>query len=413
MSHPAVEIEDRRGATLTIPNRVSARDLGGRVLITDGNERAALAVVRSLGRAGWQCEVCSERRGSLAGASRWASAEHVLPDPKRHPDDFVDAVVQVSSARRPTLVLPISEPSLLALLGHRDRVDAILPFPDLDTFRAICDKSLVLRRATDMGIRIPRQHSIGARQESLPDGLSFPMVLKPHRSIVSLDRGERAKANVRWVRSASELRRALSDYPEGAFPILAQEVISGPGVGVFLLMHDGHALVSFGHRRIREKPPSGGVSVVRRSETVDPQLLDRSVALLNSFGWAGVAMVEYKLDERSGDYVLMEVNGRFWGSLQLAIDAGVDFPRLLVDAALNRPVVPASYRTVYSRWLWGEIDHVIAVLRDPAFSARDRVKAVFGLIRGFGPGYREEVFRWYDPKPFLIETMTWFRQLAS
>ena len=68
------------------------------------------------------------------------------------------------------------------------------------------------------------------------------------------------------------------------------------------------------------------MSVYRESVAADPDLVRRSRALLDAFGWCGVAMVEYKLDERTGTPYLMEVNGRFWGSLQLAIDAGVDFP---------------------------------------------------------------------------------------
>ncbi len=110
----------------------------------------------------------------------------------------------------------------------------------------------------------------------------------------------------------------------------------GPGVGVFLLLWEGKLRAAFAHRRLREKPPSGGVSVYRESIALDPVLLERSRRLLESFGWQGVAMVEYKIDERTGTPILMEINGRFWGSLQLAVDAGVDFPRLLIECAEGR-----------------------------------------------------------------------------
>ena len=80
----------------------------------------------------------------------------------------------------------------------------------------------------------------------------------------------------------------------------------------------------FAHRRLREKPPSGGVSVYRESVAPDPSLVARAAALLAGLGWRGVAMVEMKTDARTGTPYLMEVNGRFWGSLQLAVDAGVD-----------------------------------------------------------------------------------------
>lgn len=46
---------------------------------------------------------------------------------------------------------------------------------------------------------------------------------------------------------------------------------------------------------------------------MDEALYERTINLLDAFGWSGVAMVEYKVDERSGEPVLMEINGRFWG----------------------------------------------------------------------------------------------------
>ena len=67
----------------------------------------------------------------------------------------------------------------------------------------------------------------------------------------------------------------------------------------------------------------------RESVEADGALIESSRALLERFRWCGVAMVEYKIEQSTGTAYLMEVNPRFWGSLQLAIDAGVDFPYLL------------------------------------------------------------------------------------
>ena len=118
----------------------------------------------------------------------------------------------------------------------------------------------------------------------------------------------------------------------------------------------------FAHRRLREKPPSGGVSVLRESIPLDKVLTVPALRLLQKANWHGVAMVEFKEDQSSRVPLLMEVNGRFWGSLQLAIDAGIDFPWLLLQMAEGRHVsVPDnSYRCgVKSRWLLGDLDHLL------------------------------------------------------
>jgi predicted ATP-grasp superfamily ATP-dependent carboligase len=222
---------------------------------------------------------------------------------------------------------------------------------------------------------------------------------------------------VAHVRDAAALRAALDALPEGAYPVLLQERIVGPGVGIFLLLWEDEVVAAFSHRRIREKPPSGGVSVYRESHPLDPALLERSVALLRAFGWRGVAMVEYKVDAASGTPYIMEINGRFWGSLQLALDAGVDFPALLLEAAAGRKPRPVlGYRTgVRLRWTWGEVDHLLARARrsreelaltedEPGLGG-----AVARFLAAFGPGSRDEVFRPSDPLPALRETLDWLR----
>jgi predicted ATP-grasp superfamily ATP-dependent carboligase len=213
------------------------------------------------------------------------------------------------------------------------------------------------------------------------------------------------------------LEGVVARIPSEAYPVLVQERVIGAGLGVFVLLWDGEVRAAFAHRRIREKPPSGGVSVLSESVALDPDLLARSVALLRDFDWQGVAMVEYKIDDRTGVPFLMEVNGRFWGSLQLAIDAGVDFPNILVAAACGEPTPPVgNYKLgVRLRWEWGDVDNLATRLRrSPAAlamppGAPGRLKGIVDFARAFGPGTRGEVLRLADPRPFLHETLNWFR----
>jgi predicted ATP-grasp superfamily ATP-dependent carboligase len=381
-----------------------------RILITDGEQRAALAIVRSLGQAGHDCVVASETGRTLAGRSRHAQQEVRLPDAGSNPAGYGAALQAVVRAEEIDVVIPVSERALFAVLAVREAITATLPFPDLETFRAICDKKRVLAVAPSVGIRVPRQWEIVSPSDPPHIEVQQPLVLKPARSVYTESDGTQGQVGVRWVRSVAEMEAAVRAYPAAAYPLLAQERIEGPGVGVFVLVHEGQCLASFSHFRVREKPPSGGVSVVCRSEPMDEDLLKRSLALLAKFNWSGVAMVEYKRDASRGEAVLMEINGRFWGSLQLAIDAGVDFPRLLVDTALGVAVSPVrTYRFVRSRWFWGDVDNLIARWRAPATTWRQRLGAALGWLRACGFGYREEVFRWMDLRPYAHETLNWIR----
>lgn len=388
------------------------------VLVTDGDQRAALAVVRSLGRAGHRVHVLAPRPRSLAGASRFATHSAAAPDPLDAPGAFVDAVERRVREWAIDVIVPVAEPSLLALLAVRDRLaGVILPFPDIDVFRALSDKQRVLAAAAEMGIPTPEQRVLSRPDQdpgTLAEAIGYPLVLKPYRSVAG-DIGNTHKLEVRHAANPEELAERVRAYPPAAFPILLQRRIEGPGIGVFLLAWEGRLRAVFAHKRLREKPPAGGVSVYCESVAPPWGLVASSRALLEHFGWSGVAMVEYKVDSSTGLPYLMEVNPRFWGSLQLAIDAGVDFPALLVRAASGAPTGPPPiYRPGNRlRWGWGDVDHLIARLRRSPDElalpdgAPPRWAALLDFIL-WRPGDRPCTLRLDDPVPFIRETIDWF-----
>ena len=389
------------------------------VVITDGNQRAALAVVRSLGKAGFRCVVASPIRRSIAGVSRFAAREVVLPDALDAPSAFVHELAALSRQENAVLIMPITEAAVLAILPERQRfAPAVIPVADGETFSAVSDKRRLLQEANALGIAVPRQvvveDSAAARTFDV-SSIAYPVVLKPARSVGEQD-GQRSKVGVSYASDSADLRRRLDQCSPSVFPLLLQQRIVGPGTGVFLLLWNGEIRARFAHRRLWERPPSGGVSAYCESVAVDEKLFVQSRALLDRFGWRGVAMVEYKLDRATGTPYLMEVNGRFWGSLQLSIDAGVDFPNLLARAALNMPTQAVTTFRVGTRcrWWWGQIDHVLARIRRPEM--RKLPPGTPGMIRTLTqlllaplrPGDREEVLRWPDPRPFWYETVRWF-----
>ncbi len=377
-----------------------------RVLITDGNERAALAAARSLVHAAHAVSVCGSSSPSLAGVSRGVRSHRVAADPLRDPAGYVSEVARFAKRDSTTLLLPITDPSVEAVLEHREELPATVavPFPELATYRAASDKAHILALAETCGFGVPETRFLTTIRDVIPDAAFFPAVVKPHRSVVNVD-GVRRKVAVTPVADAAACRRALAALPAAAFPVLLQRHVFGVGEGFFALRWEGRTVAIFAHRRLREKPPSGGVSVYRESIPLDESLAGPGVRLLDALDWNGVAMIECKREAATGRQMIMEVNGRFWGSLQLAIDAGVDFPVLLARCAAGETVLaPREYRVgVRSRWFWGDVDQLYLRLRNGG----SRLQAVREFLRR-AAGDRSEVLRWRDPAPFLVESLQWF-----
>jgi len=351
---------------------------------------------------------------SLAGLSRATAHRVVMPDPLAEPARYLAAVADYVTAKAIDVVIPVTEAAALALLADPGALEpARIPMPDLATFAAISDKAALRVRAADVGLAFPDQHVLCTPEDPLPD-VGFPVVVKPARS-VSEWAGERVKLSVSHAATRDELLARLHALPRAAYPVLLQRRIVGPGIGLFVLIWDDTLVATFAHERIREKPPSGGVSVLAESVIPDRSLVDQATRLLRAFGWRGVAMVECKVDERTGEPFLMEINGRFWGTTQLAIDAGVDFPALLVRCALGEPGRgPERYRVgLRERWWWGEVDHLLARLRRSTASlalppgAPGRGRAVLDFLRSAISGAPDLVFRVRDPMPFLHESARW------
>lgn len=377
-----------------------------RVLVTDGETRAALAAVRSLGAAGHTVHVACAATSSLAGGSRHAATEHAIGVAARDPGAWAERIEALAVALNADLILPVTEIAMGNVYAFGIASRRPVACPERGAYEAAIDKYALLERAEKVGLDAPRSVLIEqvTSLDELPTSFDYPVVLKPRRSH-RLVEGRWLSPEVRILRNDADLRAAREDL-ELQGDVVLQEYLPGHGEGVFLLTAAGRCVASFAHRRLREKPPTGGQSVLRESITADPALLAASQRLLADLDWTGVAMVEFRRTPE-GRAAVMEVNPRLWGSLQLAVDSGVDFPALLISIQRGEPVPTVRARAgVRTRWLLGDLDHLLISLRRPEVR-RETGKSVPRLladfVRSFGDGTRLEILRWDDWQPFLRE----------
>lgn len=387
------------------------------VMVLDGEQRAALAVVRSLGAKGVRVVVASTDAHALTRASRHCSGFCLIPEHGGDAVKYAEHVDREASRLGIEHVWPMTDFSVTALLNFSKYKARIAPYTTYQSYLSAARKDYLVTLANSLGVPVPESiiaDSIDEIDHAIGE-IGFPAVLKPSLSKVIIGRRVHS-TKVRVVSSLGEAKSYCEENAHwfGVVPIVVQQWVPGTGAGVFALSR-GAGKTWFAHHRLRENPHTGGVSVLSQSAPIEPILLDYSDRLLTALDWRGVAMLEFRRSPH-GEYWLMEINARFWGSLQLAVDSGLDFPWLLLQMCSGaEPGFPEQYQLKRRlRWAVGDTDRVIGVIRDPTVSkARKITEVVNYLVSSVDPRDRGEVLRLRDPRPGLVEIANWIRALGS
>jgi predicted ATP-grasp superfamily ATP-dependent carboligase len=384
-----------------------------RVLVTDAGLGSAISIIRSLGQKGWNVIAADDDGRSPGFHSRYASDRLRYPSPEESPDRVVEVLVRAAHERQLDLLIPVTDSVLLPLsaAGSRFPASCHLALPDARGLAATHDKGATFELARMVGVPIPLTRRVEGVPAALAaaDELGWPVVVKPAVSR-SYRRGAPIESfSVGYANNAGQLSGLVKEL-EGRTSILLQEYLRGEAHGIELLMDGGRPLAAFQHRRLREVPVTGGASAYRESVALDPSLLDHATRLLAALRWTGLAMVEFKVTADGPR--LMEVNGRIWGSLPLAVKSGMDFPARLADLLCGdhpaRDGLDATYRIgVRSRNLELEVLWIASVLsgrrRHPFLANPSRWEAAAAAVGLFMPTGQFDILSLEDPAPGLAE----------
>ena len=351
----------------------------GKVLVLGNDSRVLLAVIRSLGRRGLSVHAGWCPADAPALRSRYLSRVHDLAGYDPQGDRWKNDLIRLMKQERFDLVVPCNDPAVVPLQLHRQDFEPHGRIYLLDdrAFQVAFDKLHTDELARSLGIPVPNGLRVNGRTppHRVFDVLHPPVFVKPRSSVTGAD--VLHKRPVRPACNARELNEILQQFGPGE-EVLVQERVGGIGVGVEVLADRGEVLVAFQHVRLHESETGG--STYRQSVAVQPELREAAGKLMKALDYTGVAMVEFRVILGTGQWALMEINGRFWGSLPLAVAAGADFPyylfQLLVEG--RREFSPA-YRTGICcrnlvedlRWMW----------RGGSASGPGPSRLSFGLLR--------------------------------
>lgn len=378
----------------------------GRALIVDeGTSWSTLCAVRALARAGWSVHVgCPGSRG-IAAASRHVTGVHDVPSPGRGIDRFAAGVRDAVTRSGAEVVFGGGDAEVLALSIERGRLDAVVPYPEEGRVRRAFDKWELLEAARRVGLGAPTSAT------TMPDGpLDAPVLVKsrchwdPGHRVDSTRLEATVAPTLDAVAAAMAAIRAAGGEP------MIQEFVDGEHLSVVLLRaQDGHVLGRV-HQRIEHRwPVPAGWTVRASTVAVDADLDARCADLLAELDWSGLVELEF-IRPADGVPRLIDFNGRHYGSMELAVAAGVDLPTLWALDATRRPVAAAPEARVGVRFqrLGGDLRHALAD------RSRRTPGSVLGTL-GYAWGAHHSTLRLRDPRPafeYLAATVSGRRDRA-
>ena len=363
-------------------------------IITDVHYRMSLALIRELGQRGVNV-VCCEKEGvkaPLGFASKHCSDARTLPD-----GDYENALYDVCAeylerdGKKPAL-MPVGAKTLamLAKTDVRGRFSAVAGFciPTEEQLDIFNDKSRTALLAKSLGIPTPEVYS--------PDSpeIAFPCVVKP---VCGEKFGLSAAQRYKIVHTRDEMQSCFSEFERltGSAPIV-QKYLSGGAFGCSAVCRDGNIVSHICHRRIREYPVTGGPSSCCTA-IHDERLLGYVSAAVKSVGYTGLAMFEFKADDR-GEPFLLEINPRVWGTFPLTRVARSVLPYAwyCLSAGLE---LPEKSDYAEKRMIFAFSDLAAAAGYFRKGQKKRALGAVFDLLN---PCVRDGLFEFGDARPAFV-----------
>lgn len=383
------------------------------LLSQENDSRSFLSVTRSLGEQNLVIHSASNQAIATTVCSRYIKKRIILPKFSSENNNWLNELTNILKHEEYTLVIPCDDLSVIYLHSFRNQLSpyAKLYLIDSKIYDIVNNKHKTTQLAVSLGICTPKSILIkdNKKIKQLINEFSFPLVLKP---ISSFDEKSTERHNVVIIYDLDALISEV-DLILINSPVQIQSFFKGIGVAVSVLAKDGHIIVASQHKRLHE-PFSGGGSSYRISMEINRELFSASQKIIQNLQYTGIAMLEFRYNLNTNEWVLLEINARFWGSLPLAISAGINYPYLLYKMLIDEKISTNKIKykiNIYQRnleadmyWLNDAIFN--SDINELEMHGYTYKKILFECLNIITFKDKIDTFSFRDPCPFISEIFT-------
>jgi predicted ATP-grasp superfamily ATP-dependent carboligase len=372
--------------------RGRARVAERRALVLENGLGCVLPAARSLARAGWTVGLGAPFENPRERGSRAVTHRHQIPRPEDTVDGFLDAINDAVAAVGYDVVLPADDASVLALSVHRDRVRAIVPYPPHESVLRAIDKLELTRAAEAEGVAVPRTEVATA---AAIEACELPVMIKPRLQWTPGSDADVGELFIERAEDRDGVRRRVAEIERAGGAAVLQEPVAGRQVALSVVVdRDGRVVAASQQETLLYSLAQTSTRAVTLE--VDETLVDGISRLLRRLGWWGLANLQFLEHERDVTPLLIDLNGRFYGSVALAIAAGADLPAIWADCAMGTPPAERATARAGVRFHALESDLVRARRQHDPGLLRDVARTF-----SFAPGAAHTLWSIHDPVPAL------------
>ena len=346
-----------------------------KILILNSFSRNGLSVINALGG-----------KYSLYGANPPASrfrtflqdtffhSRHLIKStrytpPSHNPEKFKEDLVSICKSHNIDAVIPTGTISTNYLSFYKKDIENCIQtkliVENFETFKIFMDKWLTYQLCLQLNIPAPKTILLTKDTDCIDKvrSFSFPIVAKPRVSYAS--------NGVFFFQSIDEFIQGYESLvhsprggiePENAYII--QEQISGHLHDTALCAKNGMATGIITQQRVVTYRDFGGGGIINLT-TNEPIIKDYARKLIKEIAWNGPALFDF-IKDSDGNYSLLEVNPKIWGTTQLSILAGANIPLLMLNTftSNSNPTEDNNYEeNLLYKWIFPEC--ISACLQSP------------------------------------------------
>ena len=360
-----------------------------RVLITDADHRNALAAVRALGKKGIYVVVGGENKLGPAFFSKYCKKRYLYSNPEEE-ENFVKDMIAIIKKEKIDVLLPIGIKTCVIVSKNKKKFTKLtnLAISDYKIFLKAHDKSITIKIANNIGVPCPKtsfpKSFEGTKQMAEKTG--YPLILKARKGS--------AYSGVKIVNNKTELSQKYyelvktdiknDDIYDHRHPMV-QEYIHGDIYDVCIFADRGRIIRAVTQKRLKTLPVTGGAGIWNIT-TDNLGLMEFNKKLIQTMKYHGPAQIEFKIDKK-GIPRLMEINPKFWGTLDLSIQAEANFPLIATEVAMGHKVTSNFSLKKGIEYVWLFPYQVIYFLK-----TKKKLKFILDLFKLFRRNTKTEFF---------------------